>query len=245
MDPVPVLVISGPPGVGKTTVVWEVLSRATELNEAPAMADLDLLDAAWPAPEDDPFQHRLKARNLAAVEGAQPRLNQTTLTTAAAAIPSRVGCRGARNRVPLPGGRRGKYHIVGRVEGMKSLRRPDRFPLSSNYDPDWVLGLDMGPHPLWQLEDLMAHLQVQPGDRVLDLGCGRGATSVFLAREFDLQVVAVDRWVVESALGTDRTGHRCDGLDATRQPRRLGHLGESGGRERQQPLAHHADLGGA
>ena len=93
---------------------------------------------------------------------------------------------------------------------MKSLRRPDRFPLSSNYDPDWVLGLDMGPHPLWQLEDLMAHLQVQPGDRVLDLGCGRGATSVFLAREFDLQVVAVDRWVVESALGTDRTCHRCD-----------------------------------
>ena len=31
------------------------------------MADLDLLGAAWPAPEGDPFQHRLKARNLAAV----------------------------------------------------------------------------------------------------------------------------------------------------------------------------------
>lgn len=65
--PVPMLVISGPPGVGKTTVAWEVFSRAANRDESPAMADLDLLGAAWPAPEDDPFQHRLKARNLAAV----------------------------------------------------------------------------------------------------------------------------------------------------------------------------------
>ncbi|HLS41464.1 MAG TPA: hypothetical protein VK038_11955 [Ornithinicoccus sp.] len=41
----------------------------------------------------------------------------------------------------------------------------------------------MGPHPLWQLEDLLPDLALRPGDRVLDLGCGRGATSVFLARE--------------------------------------------------------------
>lgn len=61
------LVISGPPGVGKTTVAWEVFSRAADRGEAPGLADLDLLGAAWPAPEDDPFQHRLKARNLAAV----------------------------------------------------------------------------------------------------------------------------------------------------------------------------------
>lgn len=61
------LVISGSPGVGKTSVAWEVFSRAAERDEAPALADLDLLGAAWPAPEDDPFQHRLKARNLAAV----------------------------------------------------------------------------------------------------------------------------------------------------------------------------------
>jgi len=65
--PVPMLVISGPPGVGKTTVAWEVFSRAAERDESPALADLDLLGAAWPAPEDDPFQHRLKARNLASV----------------------------------------------------------------------------------------------------------------------------------------------------------------------------------
>ncbi|ACQ80891.1 Methyltransferase type 11 [Beutenbergia cavernae DSM 12333] len=75
------------------------------------------------------------------------------------------------------------------------LVRPDRYPRSAGYDPAWVLGLDMGPHPLWQLEDLLADVELQPGARVLDLGCGKGATSVFLARELDVEVVAFDLWV--------------------------------------------------
>lgn len=83
---------------------------------------------------------------------------------------------------------------------MTSLIRPHRYPRSSRYDPAWVLSLDMGPHPLWQLEDLLADLQLRPGDRVLDLGCGRGATSVFLTREAGVEVVAVDRWVGEDEL---------------------------------------------
>jgi cyclopropane fatty-acyl-phospholipid synthase-like methyltransferase len=58
----------------------------------------------------------------------------------------------------------------------------------------------MGPHPLWQLEDLLLDLRLRPGDRVLDLGCGRGATSVFLAREAGVDVVAVDRWVEQTEL---------------------------------------------
>lgn len=33
-----------------------------------------------------------------------------------------------------------------------------------------------------------------PGMRVLDLGCGKALTSVFLAREFDVHVVAADLW---------------------------------------------------
>ncbi|MET1007347.1 MAG: methyltransferase domain-containing protein [Propionibacteriaceae bacterium] len=76
-----------------------------------------------------------------------------------------------------------------------TLVRPDVYPRSSTYDPDWVLSLDMGPHPLWQLEGLLPALQLHRGDRVLDLGCGRGATSVFLAREAGVDVVAFDQWV--------------------------------------------------
>lgn len=67
MQPPPALVLSGPPGVGKTSVGWRVFDRCTDLDQAPAFADLDLLGAAWPAPTDDPYQSRLKAANLAAV----------------------------------------------------------------------------------------------------------------------------------------------------------------------------------
>jgi len=76
-----------------------------------------------------------------------------------------------------------------------AFNRPDRYPLSSRYDPHWVRSLDMGPHPLWQLEDLLPELHLRPGDRVLDLGCGKGATSVFLAREAGAELAAVDWWV--------------------------------------------------
>jgi cyclopropane fatty-acyl-phospholipid synthase-like methyltransferase len=45
----------------------------------------------------------------------------------------------------------------------------------------------MGPHALWLLEWLAPALgldRLRPGARVLDLGCGRAMTSVFLAREY-------------------------------------------------------------
>ncbi|MFI5911958.1 SAM-dependent methyltransferase [Dactylosporangium sp. NPDC051541] len=75
------------------------------------------------------------------------------------------------------------------------LIRPDRYPRSSRYDPAWLLDLDMGPNPLWLLEDLAQDLDLRPGMRVLDLGSGKGATSVFLAREYGVQVVAADWWI--------------------------------------------------
>jgi len=80
------------------------------------------------------------------------------------------------------------------------LTQPDRYPLSAQYDPAWILSLDMGPHPLWQLEDLLRDLDLSPGSRVLDLGCGKGATSVFLVRECDVDVVAFDLWIEEDVL---------------------------------------------
>lgn len=53
----------------------------------------------------------------------------------------------------------------------------------------------MGPHPLWLLEDLLQDVDLQAGMRVLDLGCGLGMTSTFLAHEFDVDVVAADYWI--------------------------------------------------
>jgi len=66
------------------------------------------------------------------------------------------------------------------------------FPRSNNYNPTWIMKNEMGPHPLWLTEFLAQPFDLKPGMRVLDIGCGKGITSVFLAREYGVQVYAVD-----------------------------------------------------
>jgi SAM-dependent methyltransferase len=70
-----------------------------------------------------------------------------------------------------------------------------RFPRASAYHPDWVAsGASGGANPLWLAEWLAEALELRPGMRVLDLGCGRAMSSVFLRREFGVQVWATDLW---------------------------------------------------
>jgi len=69
------------------------------------------------------------------------------------------------------------------------------YPRTENYDKNWVEQNWMGPHPLWLLEDLCGHLDLRPGMKVLDMGCGRGITSVFLAKEYGVTVFANDLWI--------------------------------------------------
>ena len=73
--------------------------------------------------------------------------------------------------------------------------RLDRYPLSAAWDPQWQLENMMGTNPLWLTEELMQHLPLKPGMRVRDLGCGRGMSSLFLAKELQVQVWAADLWV--------------------------------------------------
>jgi SAM-dependent methyltransferase len=71
----------------------------------------------------------------------------------------------------------------------------DRFPRSSAYNPEWVMAsASSGANSLWLVEWLAPALDLRPGMRVLDLGCGRAMTSVFLRREFGVQVWATDLW---------------------------------------------------
>ena len=51
-----------------------------------------------------------------------------------------------------------------------------------------------GANSLWLTEWLTTALELKPGMRVLDLGCGRAASSIFLRREFGVQVWATDLW---------------------------------------------------
>src|SRR5215510_10565624 len=71
----------------------------------------------------------------------------------------------------------------------------DRFPRASQYNPEWVLAnASGGANPLWMTEWLTQALDLRPGMRVLDLGCGRAVSSIFLRREFGVQVWATDLW---------------------------------------------------
>src|SRR5919202_2360286 len=71
----------------------------------------------------------------------------------------------------------------------------DDFPRSAAYDPVWMLDNLMGPNAVWLAEALAEVMRLEPGMRVLDMGCGRAISSIFLAREFGLQVWATDLWI--------------------------------------------------
>src|SRR5437879_4143083 len=71
----------------------------------------------------------------------------------------------------------------------------DQFPRSSKYHPEWVIAsVSGGANSLRLTEWLTTKLDLQPGMRVLDLGCGRAASSIFLRREYGVQVWATDLW---------------------------------------------------
>ncbi|MGE5251712.1 MAG: SAM-dependent methyltransferase [Bacteroidota bacterium] len=53
----------------------------------------------------------------------------------------------------------------------------------------------MGLNSLWLTEWLCQEMDLAPGMRVLDLGCGRGLSSIFLAREYGVRVWAADLWI--------------------------------------------------
>jgi len=66
---------------------------------------------------------------------------------------------------------------------------------TAKYDSKWVEENKMGPNPLWLLEELCRHMKWEAGMKVLDMGCGKAITSIFLAKEFGVQVWANDLWI--------------------------------------------------
>jgi len=78
-----------------------------------------------------------------------------------------------------------------------SLHHP-RYLRSNNYDPDWVTKNQMGPNVLWLTESLTEVMPIEAGMKVLDLGCGRAMSSIFIAKEFGAHVWATDLWIAAS-----------------------------------------------
>lgn len=70
-----------------------------------------------------------------------------------------------------------------------------KFIKSNKYDKKFVDENLMGPNSMKMLEELLQSVKLEKGMRVLDLGCGKGLTSILLAKEFGVQVFATDLWI--------------------------------------------------
>jgi len=82
---------------------------------------------------------------------------------------------------------------------LEAAMRLPRFPLSAKYGLSWMVENEMGPSSLWLAEFLLGALDLEPGMKVLDLGCGKAMSSIFLARERGVRVWATDLWIDASS----------------------------------------------
>jgi len=66
---------------------------------------------------------------------------------------------------------------------------------ADTYEKSFIDQNMMGPNSMVILEELLETIDLNANMRVLDLGCGRALSSIFLAKEFSAQVFAVDLWI--------------------------------------------------
>lgn len=64
---IPVLVVTGPVGIGKTTTAGDISALLADAEIPHACVDVDALRDAWPAPSGDRFNTALGLKNLAAI----------------------------------------------------------------------------------------------------------------------------------------------------------------------------------
>jgi cyclopropane fatty-acyl-phospholipid synthase-like methyltransferase len=83
-----------------------------------------------------------------------------------------------------------------------SLRSPDpaAYPELEGYSREEIYRDCLGGGALYLAARMVRTMTLRRGDIVLDLGCGKGETSIFLARHFGVQVIAVDLWTPASFL---------------------------------------------
>lgn len=84
-------------------------------------------------------------------------------------------------------------------------------PFTDNYDKAFLLDTMMGPNAMRITEEMAGMLPITPGMRILDLGCGKGISSILLAEKYNATVFAADLWISPSenaqrftSLGLDR-----------------------------------------
>lgn len=80
-----------------------------------------------------------------------------------------------------------------------NFRNIDRsiYPSIKSYSEDelYDFGNWLSPGGYLMLHLISQNLNIKKGSRILDLGCGNGQSSVFFAKEYDADVVAIDLWI--------------------------------------------------
>jgi hypothetical protein len=116
-----VLLVTGATGVGKSAVGFEVYLGVRRAGHAAAYVDLDQVGRCSFAPGDDPGNHWLKARNLAAIWRAYHAAGARHLRTTCARSPPGRPRRTRRWTAP-------------------HLRRTSGIPRPRSGRPDWACG---------------------------------------------------------------------------------------------------------
>jgi cyclopropane fatty-acyl-phospholipid synthase-like methyltransferase len=65
---------------------------------------------------------------------------------------------------------------------LRSRLAKPAFPRSSTYSAEWMFETVMGPNVLWLAEWASQVVPLHEGMRILDLDCGKAASSIFLAK---------------------------------------------------------------
>jgi SAM-dependent methyltransferase len=110
--------------------------------------------------------------------------------------------------------------IDPRTAGFRSPRAED-YPELAGYSRADAYRDAMGGGGLYLAARMTRLMDLHPGDVVLDLGCGKGESPIFLANRFGVKVVAVDLWTEAAYLASKMAArdHRLDvvplNLDAT------------------------------
>ena len=96
-DLIPVLWLCGPPGIGKSTVGWEIFTQLAQAGIEAGYVDIDQLGMCYPEPASDTGRHRMKAQNLGAA------ITLCRLHAGAGELTRRIMLRGHGGSWPQPG----------------------------------------------------------------------------------------------------------------------------------------------
>ncbi len=100
-------------------------------------------------------------------------------------------------------------NVQAAIADFRSPKRAD-YPELAGYAREEIYDQTIGGGALYLAAKMVRTMHLRPGDVVLDLGCGKGATSIFLVRHFGVRVIAVDLWTSATELDAKfaRRGYR-------------------------------------